>query len=137
MNSPTIQILGQRVFFYDPLEQGGADFWSRDRFLNEIEQMPAIPQQVARSLFQTVLTDGDKAMLQQIVEHQVEALRNALEQNDYPAADRCWNPLNQLQTIAHQRIDELMNRQVITSHACLLPKSIWLRLTDMQHNINL
>ena len=75
--------------------------------------MPAIPQQVARNnLFQTVLTDGDKAMLQQIVEHQVEVLRNALEQNNYPAADRCWTLLNQLQIIEHQRIDELISRQV-------------------------
>ena len=39
-------------------------------------------------------------------------MRNALEQNDYPAADRCWTLLNQLQIIEHQRIDELMNRQV-------------------------
>ena len=110
--SPVLQLLAQRTFLYNPLEQGGADFWSRDRFLNEIEQIPAIPQQVARSLFQTVLTDGDKAMLQQIVEHQVEALHNALEQNDYPAADRCWTLLNQLQIIEHQRIDELISRQV-------------------------
>ena len=110
--SPVLQLLANRTFLYDPLEQGGADFWSRDRFLTEIEQMPAIPQQVARNLFQTVLTGDDKVMLQQIVEHQVEALRNALEQNDYPAADRCWSLINQLQIIANRRIDELMNRQV-------------------------
>jgi hypothetical protein len=32
INSPTTQILAQRAFLYDPLERGGTDFWSRERF---------------------------------------------------------------------------------------------------------
>ena len=110
--SPTMQILANRLFFYDPLERGGEDFWSREQFLAEIEQMPSIPQRVAHNLFQTVLTEGDKVMLQRIVGHQVDAMNNALEQSDYPAADRCWNLLNQLRIIEHGEIDELMERQV-------------------------
>jgi hypothetical protein len=110
--SPTMQILAQRAFLYDPLERGGADFWSRDRFLTEIAQMPAIPQRLAGNLFQTVLTSDDKVMLQRIVRHQVDAVSCALEQRDYPAADRCWRLLNQLRIIEHEEIDELMERQV-------------------------
>ena len=112
MRSPSTQILANRAFLYDPLEQGGEDFWSRERFLEEIERMPAIPQRIARNLFQTVLTDTDKALLQQIVEHQVGIMSTALEQGDYPAADRGWNLLNQLRIIGHRRIEELMERQV-------------------------
>jgi energy-coupling factor transporter ATP-binding protein EcfA2 len=111
-DSPTMQILARRLFLYDPLERGGEDFWSREQFLAEIERMPSISQRVARNLFQTVLTDGDKVMLQRIVRHQVEAMNNALEQSDYPAADRCWNLLNQLRIIEHREIEELMDRQV-------------------------
>jgi hypothetical protein len=110
--SPTMQILANRLFLYDPLERGGEDFWSREQFLAKIEQMPSIPQRMAHNLFQTVLTDGDKVMLQCIVRHQVDAMNNALEQSDYPAADRCWNLLNQLRIIEHGEIDELMERQV-------------------------
>jgi hypothetical protein len=110
--SPTMQILANRLFLYDPLERGGEDFWSREQFLAKIEQMPSIPQRVAGNLFQTVLTEGDKVMLQCIVRHQVDAMNNALEQSDYPAADRCWNLLNQLRIIEHGEIDELMERQV-------------------------
>jgi flagellar biosynthesis GTPase FlhF len=110
--SPIMQILAQRTFLYDPLERGGADFWSRDRFLTEIEQMPAIPQRLAEKLFQTVLTGDDKAMLRRIVRHQVGAMSCALEQRDYPAADRCWHLLNQLRIIEHEEIDELMEGQV-------------------------
>jgi hypothetical protein len=110
--SPTMQILARRLFLYDPLERGREDFWPRERFLAEIERMPSIPQLVVRNLFQTVLTDGDKVMLQRIVRHQVEAMNNALEQSDYPAADRCWNLLNQLRIIEHREIEELMEGQI-------------------------
>ncbi len=110
--SPTMQILAQRTFLYDPLERGGAEFWSRDRFLAEIEQMSAIPQRLVGSLFQTALTSDDQVMLQRIVRHQVDAMNCALEQCDYPAADRCWRLLNQLRIIEHQEIDELMEGQV-------------------------
>jgi hypothetical protein len=111
-DSPTMQILARRLFLYDPLERGGEDFWSREQFLAEIERMPSISQRVARNLFQTVLTDGDEVMLQRIVRHQVEAMNNALEQSDYPAADRCWNLLNQLRIIEHREIEELMEGQI-------------------------
>ncbi|MHA7877884.1 MAG: hypothetical protein ACX93T_03100 [Bacteroidota bacterium] len=112
MDSPAIQILSQRAFLYDPLEKGGTDFWSRDRFLNEIEQMPAIPQHVAPNMFQTVLTSDDKIMLQRIVSHQVSIMSTALEQEDYTAADRCWSLLNQLRVVEHSEIEELMKEQV-------------------------
>ncbi len=110
--SPTMQILAQRAFLYDPLEQGGAEFWSRDRFLAEIEQMSAIPQRLAGGLFQTALTSDDQVMLRSIVGYQVDAMNCALEQCDYPAADRCWRLLNQLRIIEHQEINELMEGQV-------------------------
>ncbi|MHA7877885.1 MAG: hypothetical protein ACX93T_03105 [Bacteroidota bacterium] len=109
---PILRVLGQRAFLYDPLEQGGADCWSRDRLLNEIEQMPAIPQQVAQNMFQTALTNSDRIMLQQIVSHQVGVMSNALTQEDYPAADRCWSLLNKLRIIEHSEIEELMKEQV-------------------------
>ena len=113
MGSPAMQILANRTFLYDPLERGRADFWSRERFLAELGQMPCIPQEVASNLFQTVLTDSDKTALQRIVRHQVSELRRALEQSDYPAASRCWNLLKQLRIIENDEIAELMEGQVI------------------------
>jgi hypothetical protein len=110
--SPTMQILAQRTFLYDPLERGGADFWSRDQFLAEIEQMPVIPQRLTRNLFRTVLMGDDQVMLQRIVRHQIDAMSCALDQCDYTAADRCWRLLNQLRIIEHNEIDELIERQV-------------------------
>ena len=113
MGSPAMQILANRTFLYDPLERGRADFWSRERFLAELGQMPCIPQEVASNLFQTVLTDSDKTALRRIVRHQVSELRRALEQSDYPAASRCWNLLKQLRIIENDEIAELMEGQVI------------------------
>ena len=114
MRSPSMEILADRTFLYDPLGRGGEDFWSRERFLEEIRQMPCIPQEVASNMFQTVLTDSDKTALQRIVRHQVGELRSALEQSDYPAASRCWNLIKQLRIIEHSEIAELMEGQVIT-----------------------
>jgi hypothetical protein len=110
-DSPIIQILAQRTFLYDPLERGRADFWSRDRFLTEIDQIPAIPQRLAKDLFQTVLTSDDKVMLQCIVENQVDAMRCALAQCDYSAAGCCWRLLNRLRIIEHEEIERRINRQ--------------------------
>jgi chromosome segregation ATPase len=110
-DSPIMQILAERTFLYDPLERGGADFWSRDRFLTEIEQMPAIPQELANNLFQTVLKSDDKVMLQRIVENQVGAMRCALVQCDYSAAGCCWRLLNRLRIIEHEEIERRINRQ--------------------------
>ncbi len=74
--------------------------------------MPAIPQEVAKTMFQTVLTNDDKATLQDISEYQVDIMKTALEQEDYATADRCWGPLNQLQIIGRQRIAGLMGEVV-------------------------
>ena len=112
IGSDATAILANRAFLYDPLERGRVDFWSRERFLEEIERMPAIPQRTARNLFQTVLNNDDKALLQRIVEHQVGVMRTALEQEDYPAVDRGWNLFSQLRIIEHDRIEELIERQV-------------------------
>jgi hypothetical protein len=89
MGSPIMQILADHLFLYDPLERGGADFWSREQLLGELEGMPSIPLNITGSLFQTALTDSDKAMLQNIVEHQVSDLEHTLEQENYLAASRC------------------------------------------------
>ena len=113
IGSPSMKILANRTFLYDPLGRGGEDFWSREQFLEEIRQMPCIPQEVASNMFQTVLTDSDKTALQRIVTHQVNELGSALEQSDYPAASRCWNLIKQLRIIEHGEIAELMEGQVI------------------------
>jgi hypothetical protein len=75
--------------------------------------MPRIPQEIANNMFQTALTDSDKAALQRIVRCQVGNMRSELEQGDYPEASRCWNFLKQLRIIEHSEIAELMQGQVI------------------------
>jgi hypothetical protein len=116
MDSPIMQILANRLFLYDPLEQGrdNPDFWSREQFLAAIGQMPCIPQEIANNMFQTTLTDSDKTALQRIVRHQVDNLRSELEQSDYPAASRCWNLLKRLRIIGHGETAERMEKQAIT-----------------------
>jgi hypothetical protein len=113
MRSPIMQILANRTFLYDPLDQGGEDFWARGQFLAAIERMPCIPQEVASDMFQTALDNGDRVALQRIVEHQVGELERTLEEDDYPAASRCWNLLKQLRVIGHGETAESMERQVI------------------------
>jgi hypothetical protein len=113
MRSPIMRILAGRLFLYDPLERGGGDFWSREQFLAAIEQMPCIPQAVASNMFQTALTGDDMTALRRIVRHQVSELRNTLEQDDYPAASRCWDLLKRLRIIEHREIAEFMEGQVI------------------------
>jgi hypothetical protein len=113
MRSPIMRILAGRLFLCDPLERGGEDFWSREQFLAAIEQMPCIPQEVASNMFQTALTGDDMTALRRIVRHQVSELRSTLEQDDYPAASRCWDLLKQLRIIEHREIAELMEGQVI------------------------
>ena len=113
MRSSTMQILADRLFLYDPLEQGGQDFWSREQFLAAIERMPRISQQVASGIFQTALTDSDKTALQRIVDHLVCELGSTLEQDNYPAASRCWSLLKRLRIIGHEQTAERIEGQAI------------------------
>jgi hypothetical protein len=113
MRSSTMQILADHLFLYDPLEQGGTGFWSREQFLATIERMPRISQQVASDIFQTALTDSDKTALQRIVDHLVCELGSTLEQDNYPAASRCWSLLKRLRIIGHEQTAERIEGQAI------------------------
>jgi DNA segregation ATPase FtsK/SpoIIIE-like protein len=134
-SSPIMQVLADRLFLYDPLERGGVDFWSRTQFLAAIGQMPPILRNVASSLFQTVLTDSGKAMLQNIVEHQVRNMERTLDQENYPAASRCWSLLKRLRIIGHEEITERIERRaVFHMHAYASRRSDEFREHTVQRN---
>ena len=80
MDSPTMHILANRICLYDPLNQGidNIDFWTSDRLAKEIARIPCLPEAIAANLYRTMLSDNDRAVLQQCLNHQVAAVRNVI-----------------------------------------------------------
>ena len=80
--SPTIQILTNRIFLFDPLDRAGdnPDFWSLEQCRNEIAQLDSIPQREATTLFQTALTDADRTHLLNTVRRLKSKMVNAIRQ---------------------------------------------------------
>mmetsp|Transcript_17260 Transcript_17260/g.24442 ORF Transcript_17260/g.24442 Transcript_17260/m.24442 type:complete len:703 (+) Transcript_17260:17-2125(+) len=64
-NSPTIKILAEQLFLYDPLDQSkNADFLSRDALIDKIKKLS--PIQNTEEIFKTVLTHSDESKLLEI-----------------------------------------------------------------------
>ena len=108
--TPTIQILANRLFLYDPLDRGhnNPDFWSLARCRNEIAQLQCIPNREATTLFQTVLTDSDQTHLKLIMRTKATALAAALEQDDYQAAGKHWQSLARLKIIGSDEVETMI-----------------------------
>jgi energy-coupling factor transporter ATP-binding protein EcfA2 len=115
-NRPVAQILANRVFLCDPLDRGGedSDFWSRDRCRTEIAALESIPKNEATTLFQAVLTGNDQTKLKLIMRNRVEALVQALEQDDYPAAGDHWQSLARLRIIKNDEVETMLNELALT-----------------------
>jgi energy-coupling factor transporter ATP-binding protein EcfA2 len=114
-NRPVAQILANRVFLCDPLDRGGedSDFWSRDRCRTEIAALESIPKNEATTLFQAVLTDSDQTKLKLIMRDRVEALVQALEHDDYPAAGDHWQSLARLRIVKNDEVETMLAEQVL------------------------
>jgi hypothetical protein len=113
---PVAQILANRVFLCDPLDRGGedSDFWSRDRCRTEIAALESIPKNEATTLFQAVLTGNDQTKLKLIMRNRVEALVQALEQDDYSAAGDHWQSLARLRIIKNDEVETMLNELALT-----------------------
>jgi hypothetical protein len=88
-SSPMMQTLSERVFLYDPLDSGGADFCSRVRLTEQLIGLQGIPQAQSRSMFQTVLTDNDERELIAIVTQQSKTLQEKLDSASYAETNSC------------------------------------------------
>ncbi len=115
VNTPTIQILANRLFLFDPLDRGhdNPDFWSLERCRSEIAQLQSIPNREATTLFQTVLTDSDQTQLKLIMRNRATALAEALEQDDYEAAGNHWQSLARLKVIGSDEVEQMLKELVI------------------------
>jgi energy-coupling factor transporter ATP-binding protein EcfA2 len=103
--SSIMQALSKRVFLYDPLDRGGADFWSRDQCASHLAALKGIPQSQSCNMFQTVLTADDEKKLIDIVEKQSRALREELDRGAYTEASSCWQALQHLKVVNDVRVD--------------------------------
>jgi energy-coupling factor transporter ATP-binding protein EcfA2 len=115
VNTPTAQILAQRIFLFDPLDRGGnnPDFWSIEYCRNEIDQLASIPQREATTLFQTVLTDSDRTHLLNTIRQLRPKISHAITQGDSATLGRYWQLLQRLRVINHQEIEQLMQGEVL------------------------
>ena len=113
-STPTLQILANRLFLFDPLDRGhdNPDFWSLARCRNEIAQLQGIPNQQATTLFQTVLADRDQTQLKLIMRNRAAALAEALEQDDYQAAGNHWQSLARLKVIGSDEVEQMLKELV-------------------------
>jgi flagellar biosynthesis GTPase FlhF len=109
-NTPTAQILANRVFLFDPLDRGrdNPDFWSIARCRTEIAKLSSIPQREATTLFQTVLTGDDQTKLKHIMRAQADALVASLERDDYQAAGSHWQSLTRLRVIGNEEVEQMI-----------------------------
>jgi energy-coupling factor transporter ATP-binding protein EcfA2 len=116
-NTPTAQILASRVFLFDPLDRGkdNPDFWSRERCLTEIDRLSIIPRQEATTLFQTVLTDGDRTHLLNTIRQLKPKIVNAITQGDVTALSQHWKLLQRLQVIEHPEIGKLIEGEIVAA----------------------
>jgi hypothetical protein len=114
-NSPIAQILANRIFLFDPLDRAtdNLDFWHREQLHNVISQLRHIPQQHAKNLFQTTLTDGDKVHLLDTVRQLKPKIVNAITQGDVTALGQHWQLLQRLRVIEHPEVDQLVEGQVL------------------------
>jgi energy-coupling factor transporter ATP-binding protein EcfA2 len=109
-NTPTAQILADRIFLFDPLDRGSnnPDFWSIERCRNELDQLDSIPQSAAKTLFRAVLTGDDQTKLKHIMREQASALAVSLERDDYQAAESHWQSLAQLKVIGSAEVEKMI-----------------------------
>jgi energy-coupling factor transporter ATP-binding protein EcfA2 len=103
--SPIMQTLSKRVFLYDPLDRGGADFCSRDQCASQLVGLKGIPQVESSSMFQTVLTADDEQKLVDIVEKQSATLQEKLDSEAYAEAGSYWQALQSLKVVDNVRVE--------------------------------
>ena len=104
-----MQVLSKRLFLYDPLNRGGADFWTQAQCASQLAGLKCIPQSQSCSLFQTVLTAEDEQKLVEIVEKQSQTLKKALDRGAYGHAGTCWQALQRLRVIDNIRVERLLH----------------------------
>jgi energy-coupling factor transporter ATP-binding protein EcfA2 len=114
-NSDIATILANRIFLFDPLDRAtdNLDFWHREQLCTVIGQLRYIPQQQAKNLFQTTLTDGDQVHLLDTVRQLKPKIVHAITQGDVTALGQHWQLLQRLRVIEHPEVDQLVEGQVV------------------------
>jgi energy-coupling factor transporter ATP-binding protein EcfA2 len=114
-NSDIATILANRIFLFDPLDRAtdNLDFWHREQLRTVISQLRHIPQQQAKNLFQTTLTDGDQVHLLDTVRQLRPKMVNAITQGDIPALGQHWQLLQRLKVVEHPEVDQLIEGAVV------------------------
>ncbi len=114
-NSDIATILANRIFLFDPLDRATdtPDFWSIQRCRTEIAQLRHIPQQQAKNLFQTTLTDSDKVHLLETVRQLNPKIVNAIKLGDVTELGQHWQLLQRLQVVEHPEVDQLIQGEVV------------------------
>ena len=103
---PVLASLTERMFFYDPLNEGGPDFSSLADCRSRVGALK--PLKDAGKLFHTVLTDGDERMLRELAAQQCEALNTQLASHDYGTASTSWQLLQRLRIIDNLAVERLL-----------------------------
>jgi 50S ribosome-binding GTPase len=102
-----MQILSDRLFLYDPLDRGGADFWNRAKCVANIKAL--VPMRSTGDLFQTVLDARDEQTLRNIVEQEGKRASDFLSRGQYSQAATCWQTLQRLRVIDKLSVERLLH----------------------------
>ena len=123
--SPILNILSERLFFYDPLDKGGRDFWKRDECSKCIAALQ--PVHYGSSLFRNVLTEGNEQWLQILLENQSQEIQKNLSNKDYRAVALCWKRLGGLRSIDNSVVERTLDfsKVCIASHFSHLEMRFW------------
>jgi hypothetical protein len=116
-NSDIATILANRIFLFDPLDRAtdNPDFWSVQRCRTEITQLKHIPQQQAKNLFQTTLTNGDKVHLLNTIRQLKPKIVTAITQGDVTTLGQHWQLLQRLRIIEHPEIGQLIEGEILSA----------------------
>jgi hypothetical protein len=133
-NSDIATILANRIFLFDPLDRAtdNLDFWHREQLRTVISQLRHIPQQQAKNLFQTTLTDGDKVHLLNTVRQLRPKLANAVTQGDEASLRNCWLLLQRLRVIQHNEVEKIIQEDVLPT----LKNEVFKRIDSFKNYAN-
>ena len=102
-----MQVLVDRLFIYDPLDRTVDGAWNRTKCLQQLKDLPSIPN--PKEIFKTVLTDTDEKALVTLGEQMKKEIEEALSQRDFAKASSRLQALESLGVIEHVAIDRVID----------------------------
>eukprot|EP00961_Rhodomonas_salina_P229109 3096626-Rhodomonas_salina.1 len=102
-----MKALGNKVFVFDVMDEGGDDWWKRDEILRQIKA--AQPILDPADVFRTVLTTGDERALRMLVSDMRKRTTTAVQDLRFKDAATAMQHLSQLKPIDSNFVQNLVH----------------------------